>query len=102
MCIKMTYIICSYFKKFEIFSGAFAEHFPKIAHKVEKSKYFVDTSNELDSSINSFSNDKQFVGVSFVLQELSVGWGTPPQPPTTTSISYSVKVCTAFERRNWI
>ena len=29
-------------EKFEFFSGAFAVHFAKIAHKVAKSKYFVD------------------------------------------------------------
>ena len=30
------------FLKFEIFSGAFEEHFAKIAHKVAKTKYSVD------------------------------------------------------------
>ena len=41
-CALKRYIICSYFKSVEFFSGAFAEHFVKIAHKVAKSKYFVD------------------------------------------------------------
>ena len=54
--------ICCEISKFRDFmnrfsSGAFVEHFAKIAHKVAKSKYFVDIQNELDSSINSLSND---------------------------------------------
>ena len=46
--------------------------------------------NESYSPLNSLSSDIQFVGVSFDLRKLLVGWGAP----RTTSISYSAKVCT--------
>ena len=55
-------------------------HFAKIAHKVAKSKYFFNIENELVSLINSFSNDIKFVGISLVLQKLSVEVRLAPSP----------------------
>ena len=80
--------------KLDSHSGAIAEHFAKIAHKVAKSKYFFNISNESESLINSLSSHIQFVGVSVVLQKLSGGGGG--WALLTTSISYSAEVCGIF------
>ena len=42
MCFIMIYNMFIFSEKFEFYSGAFAKDFAKIAHKVSKSKYFVD------------------------------------------------------------
>ena len=49
------------------------DNFEKIAHKIAKSKYFVDIENKSNCLINSLSNDDVWsVRVSFVLQKLSM------------------------------
>ena len=60
----------------------------KIAHKVEKSKYFSNIQNESYSPLNSLSSDIWFVGVKFDVQKLFGGGGggggreeaDPPRP----------------------
>ena len=56
-------------------NGLSFDNFSKIAHKIVKSKYFVNIENESDSAINSLSSDTQFVESSFVLYKLSGGGG---------------------------
>ena len=70
-------------------SGAIAEHFAKIPHEVVKSEYFFNISNESESPINSLFNI-QFVGVSLVLQKLSLLGGGGGGG--TTSVAYFAKV----------
>ena len=59
----------------------------KIAHKVEKSKYFSNIQNESYSQLNSLSSDIWFDGVKFDVQKLFRGGGgggggetDPPRP----------------------
>ena len=63
------FLICSYFKSLKLFSGAFAEHFAKTAHKVAKSKYLSISKMNLTFRKIPFPMIYSFVGVSFVLQK---------------------------------
>ena len=65
------------------------DNFSKIAHKIAKSKCFVDIQNKSDSPINSLSNDIWSVGVNFVIKKIIGGRETA----LTTSITYSATVC---------
>ena len=59
-CIKIIYNMFM-FHELDIFPTAENclnfNNFAKIAHKIAKSKYFVDIQNESDFPINSLSND---------------------------------------------
>ena len=89
MCFKMinNMFIC---KRLKCLQTAILEplqsHFTKSAHKIAKSKYFVDLQNESDSLINSLSNDivcwDQFRPSKIIGREGA----------RTKSLSYSAKV----------
>ena len=61
-------MICSYSKVLKFFptskNGLNSDYFAKNAHKIAKSKSFLDILNDSDSPINSLSDDIEFVGVT--------------------------------------
>ena len=61
-------MICSSSKSLKFFqsseNGLKSDYFAKIAHKIAKSKYFLNIFYDSNSPINSFFDDVKFVGVT--------------------------------------